>query len=93
MTKTNFIDKFSETFKTTKKLAAEVYKWIGEDIKEHLTCRDIQEYSLFGLGKLVVKERASRVGRNPKTGVVVPIPKTSSVKFKPSKDLKSTNFN
>ena len=42
---------------------------------------------LAGIGSLHVKMRKAKVGRNPKTGVVVPIPPRRAVKFRPSKDL------
>ena len=47
----------------------------GEDVK------------LSGFGSLVVKEQKARMGRNPKTGVEVPIAPRRAVTFKPSPKL------
>ena len=42
---------------------------------------------LAGIGSFHVKMRKAKIGRNPKTGVVVPIPPRRAVRFKMSKDL------
>ncbi|WP_319543184.1 HU family DNA-binding protein [uncultured Pseudodesulfovibrio sp.] len=41
-----------------------------------------------GFGTFEVVERKAKTGRNPRTGVAIPIPATKAVKFKPSKFLK-----
>jgi DNA-binding protein HU-beta len=41
-----------------------------------------------GLGKLVKKHRAARMGRNPATGAEIKIPAKTVVKFKISKAAK-----
>ena len=43
--------------------------------------------TLVGFGSFCVVDRAPRVGRNPKTGEVVPIPSRRVVKFRPGKNL------
>ena len=40
----------------------------------------------FGVFK--VKKRKSRIGRNPKTGDVVPVPERNTVVFKPGLEMK-----
>ncbi len=47
----------------------------GEDVK------------LSGFGNFVVRSKGERVGRNPKTGVEVPIEKRRVIVFKPSDNL------
>jgi DNA-binding protein HU-beta len=42
---------------------------------------------LIGFGSFSVVDRASRTGRNPKTGELVPIPPRRVVKFRPGKAL------
>ena len=49
----------------------------GEDVK------------LSGFGNFVVRSKGERVGRNPKTGVEVPIEKRKVMVFKPSNSLKA----
>ena len=47
------------------------------------------EALLPGIGKLATAARAPRMGRNPQTGESVSIPASTTVRFKPSSDLKS----
>ena len=44
--------------------------------------------TLIGFGSFSTAERAARVGRNPKTGKEIKIPKTKVAKFKVGKKLK-----
>jgi DNA-binding protein HU-beta len=44
--------------------------------------------SLIGFGNFTVKERAARVGRNPKTNEEIEIPKTTVPAFKAGQALK-----
>ena len=44
---------------------------------------------LHGFGNFIVRSKGERVGRNPKTGVEVPIEKRTVLMFKPSNVLKA----
>jgi len=46
------------------------------------------EFSMPGLGKLVRKNRAARMGRNPATGQQIQIPAKTVLKFRVSKAAK-----
>ena len=46
------------------------------------------EFTLPGLGKLVKKARAARMGRNPATGESIQIPAKTVVKFRVAKAAK-----
>jgi len=46
------------------------------------------EFTIPGLGKLVKKQRAARMGRNPATGEAIKIPAKTVVKFRISKAAK-----
>ena len=48
------------------------------------------EFSLPGLGKLVKKHRAARMGRNPATGQEISIPAKTVVKFRVAKAAKDS---
>ena len=48
------------------------------------------EFSIPGLGKLVKKHRAARVGRNPATGATIQIPAKTVVKFRVAKAAKDS---
>ena len=45
---------------------------------------------LNGLGILVVRKRAARMGRNPATGEAIKIKASKKVAFRPSKELKES---
>jgi len=56
-----------------------------------LACRETKksgEFSVPGLGKLVKKQRAARMGRNPATGATIQIPAKTVVKFRLAKAVK-----
>lgn len=46
------------------------------------------EVKLHRFGKFVVREKAARMGRNPKDGQVYPIAARKSVSFYPARDFK-----
>lgn len=49
-----------------------------------------EKVQLSGFGNFEVKEREARVGRNPRTGEMIPIDATRTPVFTPSKILKDT---
>jgi len=46
------------------------------------------ELTLPGIGKLAVKHRAARMGRNPRTGEAVKVPAKRVLKYTPVKPIK-----
>ncbi len=46
------------------------------------------EFTVPGVGKLVKKHRAARMGRNPSTGATIQIPAKTVVKFRVAKAAK-----
>jgi len=46
-----------------------------------------ERVTLVGFGSFSIVKRAKRLGRNPKTGEVIPIPPRKVVKFRPGKGL------
>lgn len=47
-----------------------------------------ERVQIVGFGSFETKERAERIGRNPRTGEEVPIPSATVPVFKPGKALK-----
>lgn len=47
-----------------------------------------ERIELRGFGVFLVKPRKSGIGRNPRTGDVVPIPPGKTVRFKPGKEIR-----
>jgi nucleoid DNA-binding protein len=52
-----------------------------------LSLRSGEKVVLSGVGSFHVKMRKAKIGRNPKTGVTVPIPPRRAVRFRMSKEL------
>ncbi len=48
------------------------------------------EFTIPGLGKLLKKERAARMARNPATGEQIHVPKKTVVKFRVAKAAKDS---
>ena len=47
-----------------------------------------ESFTLAGFGTFKKKKRAARDGRNPQTGETIMIPASTTVTFKPAKELK-----
>ena len=68
----------------TKKQAVEILDQIATLAYKHAK----DTFTLPGIGKLVLKNRAARIGRNPKTGEAIKIPAKRVVKFRVAKAAK-----
>lgn len=86
MTKLQFIEFYAEKNNTSKKAATEAVENMIETITDVLASGD--DISIVGFGKIGVRERAGRIGRNPKTGSEIQIEPSKSVYFKAGKLLK-----
>lgn len=80
MTKKDIVLKISEETDIKQIDVKKVVQRTLDHIIEALTGGETVELRNFGIFK--VKTRKSRVGRNPKTGVTVPIPEKRIVSFK-----------
>jgi integration host factor subunit beta len=67
-------------------LAKEILGTIQEAYLEALTVGD--SIMIRGVGKLVCKRHAPRVGRNPRAGTTIHIPARMRVRFQLAKELK-----
>jgi DNA-binding protein HU-beta len=71
---------------------AEIPKKKAGEILEHLAQLSYKHakdtFTLPGIGKLVLRNRAARMGRNPKTGEAIQIPAKRVVKFRVAKAAK-----
>jgi DNA-binding protein HU-beta len=67
-----------------KKKAAEILDDIAALAYKHAK----DTFTLPGIGKLVLRNRAARMGRNPKTGETISIPAKRVVKFRVAKAAK-----
>lgn len=68
----------------TKKQSVEILDHIAALAYKHAK----DTFTLPGIGKLVLKNRAARIGRNPKTGEQIQIKAKKVVKFRVAKAAK-----
>ena len=86
MNKTELINAVADKTQLCKKDAEAAITATVEAIAEALIREE--KVQLVGFGSFEVKTRAARVGRNPKTGTEIEIPKTKTPVFKAGKALK-----
>ena len=88
MNKTELINQVAERAEVTKKDAEKVVSATIEAITAALAAGD--KVQLTGFGSFEVKDRAARVGRNPRTGEATEIPASRIPVFKAGKALKDS---
>jgi integration host factor subunit beta len=86
MTKADLIDEVAKNSALSKKDAEVIVQAVLDSIVESL--KNGGKVELRGFGSFRLRERASRQGRNPKTGEKVFVPAKKVPYFKPGKDLK-----
>lgn len=86
MTKANIVSLISEKCGLTKKDSEAALNAFTDIITEQL--RSGEKVQIAGFGTFETVERGERVGRNPRTGDTVMIPKSRAPKFKAGKMLK-----
>lgn len=86
MTKRELVIEVASTLGVTQNEVATIIQSTLDTITETLTSGGRIEIRNFGVFE--VKERDARVGRNPRTGEEVPIPRKQVASFKPGKVLK-----
>ncbi len=84
LTKSQLADAVADKAGLSKKQAVEILELIAALAYKH--ARDT--FTLPGIGKLVLVNRAARIGRNPKTGETIKIPAKRVVKFRVAKAAK-----
>ncbi|TYO96799.1 integration host factor subunit alpha [Geothermobacter ehrlichii] len=86
MTKADIVENVSTRAGLTQKDAAEAVEEVLELIKSTLT--QGEDVKITGFGKFQVRNKQSRVGRNPHTGEQIEISARRVLVFKPSPSLK-----
>lgn len=86
MTKSQFLDAVASKTGHTKKDVAAMLDAISMVV--YSETKKIGECTLPGLGKMVKKARAARMGRNPATGAEIKIPAKTTCKFRVAKAAK-----
>ena len=86
MTKAELVDEIARKASLTRKHSEVIVDAVFSSIIEALQTGD--KIELRGFGSFRVRHRASRTGRNPKTGEGVLVPAKKVPYFKPGKELR-----
>ncbi len=86
MTKAQLVEEVARNTELTKKDAEVIVSTVLESIVDSL--KDGDRIELRGFGSFRIRQRGSRIGRNPKTGARVDVPSKKIPYFKPGKELK-----
>ncbi len=86
MTKAELVDEIAQKADLTRKHSEVIVDAVFASIIEALQGGD--KIELRGFGSFRVRHRASRTGRNPKTGDSVLVPAKKVPYFKPGKELR-----
>mgnify|MGYP001306844947 CR=1 FL=1 len=86
MNKSDFIAKLADTANISKTEAERALDAVVDVVKDALKAGD--SVNLVGFGSFVVRTRAARTGRNPRTGENITIAASKVPAFKPGKALK-----
>ncbi len=86
MTKADIVDQIADRTGLTKKDVADTVDEFLDAVSKALS--NGQHIEIRGFGTFKVKDRKSRLARNPRTGEAVPVPPRRVPVFKVSKELK-----
>ena len=82
------LNKMTEKADSRTKEALKMYNSFVDVLTEALAAGE--DVHLTGLGTFLVRERAERTGRNPKTGEEITVPASRQISFKGSRTLKDS---
>jgi DNA-binding protein HU-beta len=86
MNKTELVDAVAGSADLSRASAARAVDAVTDAIVAALKKNEV--VTLSGFGTFTVRERAARIGRNPRTGDAINIEASKSLGFKPGKALK-----
>ncbi|APG25624.1 MAG: integration host factor subunit alpha [Syntrophotalea acetylenica] len=87
MTKADLVEKVYLKTGFSKKESSDIVEMVFDLMKN--TLEKGEKIKLAGFGNFVVKQKATRRGRNPQTGEEIEISSRNILTFKPSQVLKS----
>lgn len=88
MTKADLVENIYQKTGFSKKDSADIVETVFDLIKS--TLEEGEKIKIAGFGNFVVKEKATRRGRNPQTGDEIKISSRRILTFKPSQVLKNS---
>lgn len=87
MTKAEIVEQIYEKIGFSKKESADIIELVFDTMKETLSKGE--KIKISGFGNFVVRQKRTRVGRNPQTGESIEITARKVLTFRPSQVLKS----
>jgi len=84
LTKSQIIEALAEKAGVEKKTAENMLDCLAQLAYEHAK----DEFTVPGIGKLIVVDRKARVARNPQTGAEIQVPAKKALKFRVAKAAK-----
>ena len=87
MTKADLVDAIYERVGFSKKESARIVELVFDIIKD--TLEKGEKIKISGFGNFVVRDKRSRIGRNPQTGEEIEISARRVLTFKPSQVLRN----
>lgn len=84
LSKSQIASHFADKFGMKKKVVTEFF----EELSTLAYKEAANQFTIPGIGKLVLVDREARMGRNPATGETIQIPAKKVVKFKVAKAAK-----
>ncbi|HPM76678.1 MAG TPA: integration host factor subunit alpha [bacterium] len=87
MTKADLINSIYERVGFSKKESARIVELVFDIIKD--TLEEGEKIKISGFGNFIVREKRSRIGRNPQTGEEIEISARRVLTFKPSQVLRN----
>jgi integration host factor subunit alpha len=87
MTKADIIESVYEKVGFSKKESADIVELIFDTLKQ--TLERGEKIKISGFGNFIVRDKKSRIGRNPQTGKVIEITARRVLTFRPSQVLKT----
>ena len=87
MTKAHIVEALYEKVGLSKKEAADLVELVFDSLKN--TLGKGEKIKISGFGNFVVREKRSRIGRNPQTGQSIEISARRVLTFRPSQVLRS----
>lgn len=87
MTKADIVEKVYDKIGFSKKEASELVELVFGTLKDRLVSGE--KVKVSGFGKFEVREKKSRIGRNPQTGERITISARRVLNFSPSQVLKA----
>ncbi len=87
LTKADIAQNLSDTFGFNKRESKELVEQFYDELSDVLVSGE--QVKLSGFGNFELRDKASRPGRNPRTGEDVPISARRVVTFKPGQKLRA----